>query len=363
MSEAEHKPTIMIAAGGTGGHVMPALAVAQCLNEYPVNIVWVGTATGFEATAVPQANFEFTTISATGLRGKNLLTLFLLPWRLSSAILRSLYLMIKYRPAIVLGMGGFVAAPIGLIAAALNIPLIIHEQNAIMGMTNRLLARLSKYVLLGFENTIKLSNTKYVGNPVRLDICALPEPEPRYRQRDGVIHLLVIGGSQGAVVFNTVVPSALALMEPGHRPQVRQQTGKNNLQAAREHAAALGVDIEFSDFFDDMAALYAWADLIICRAGAMSVAEIVAAGVASVLVPYPHAVDDHQTANAGILTECDAAILLPQKELIPSKLAALLEGFVDGRDDLMGMANRARQLADPNAGAEFARICMQEISA
>ena len=359
MHNPENKTTIIIAAGGTGGHILPGLAVAHCLSKQSLNVVWIGTAKGIESTLVPEAGYHFEKITAVRLRGRNFFDLLWFPWLFSSAILKSLHLLIRHRPALVLGMGGFVAAPVGVIAFALGISLIIHEQNAIIGMTNRLLARLSKQVLLGFSETIKLPNAKYVGNPVRASICALSPHQERYQSRQGAIHLAVIGGSQGAMIFNQIVPAAIALMEPVRRPVVKQQTGKNNLQAVRNSVKELGLDIELFEFIDDMADIYSWADLVLCRAGAISVSEIAVAGVASVLIPYPQAVDDHQTANAEGLVSHNAAILLPQEELTPNKLAVLMEGFVGRRDDLMQMGSCARSLARPLAADAVAEACLR----
>ena len=356
-------PIVMIIAGGTGGHVFPALVVAKHLARQSVEVIWLGTLKGLESKVVPAAGFKLETLSVGGLRGKRLRALILAPWWLSFALVRALYLLLKYKPSAVLGMGGFAAGPGSLMAAVLNIPLIIHEQNAVAGITNRILTRLSKRVLLGFPGAVLASHAEYVGNPVRDEIAALPLPEERLGTHQGNIRLLVIGGSQGAVVFNETVAAALALMSPMHRPQVKQQTGRGKCEAARKHAARAGVEIEFFEFHDDMSSLFAWADLVICRAGASSIAELAAVGIASILVPYPFSVDDHQTANAHYLAKANATIVIAQAEFTAAKLAEILNELHSARDRLLQMANNARVLTRADSAARIAEVCCEEMAA
>ena len=364
MSCDEREPLVMIAAGGTGGHVFPGLAVAQRLRERKVDVVWLGSEQGMEADYVPQMGLSIERIRVEGLRRRGWLPLVLAPWRLSWALLQALRILLKRKPKVVLGFGGFAAGPGGLMAAALGIPLLIHEQNAIAGLTNKLLAPLSWRVLLGFPDSMRRRNAQWVGNPVRADIVALPPPEERIKKRAaaskyGTFNLLVIGGSRGAAVFNEVVPQALAQLSAQHRPRLRQQTGHGKLEAAREHAARAGVDVEFFEFIDDISRMYAWADVVLCRAGALSVAEVAAAGVAAVFVPYPFSVDDHQTENARFLVAHDAAVMISQSEFTPQSLAQVLKRFACAREELLRLAVNARKLAQPRADIAVAELCLQ----
>ncbi len=353
----------VIMAGGTGGHVFPALAVADKLREQGHSVSWLGTARGLEAELVPAAGYEIDFIGIAGLRGNGALGWLLAPWRVSRALWQSLAILRRRRPVAVLGMGGFAAGPGGLAAWLRRTPLVIHEQNAVAGLTNRLLSRLAGRVLAAFPQAFG-KRAEPVGNPLRTAITELPPPELRLAGREGPLRLLVLGGSLGAAVFNEVLPQALASLPEGARPQVRQQTGKRNIEAARSHYAEAGIAVELLPFIDEMAAAYGWADLVLCRAGALTVSELAAVGVASVLVPYPHAVDDHQRANAAALAEAGAAVLLPQAEMTPKGLAELLSDFCAdaqaGRSRLAEMANRARAQARPAAAAEVAAICIAQ---
>jgi len=345
--------TIMIMAGGTGGHVMPGLAVASSMRARDWRVVWMGNPTGMEATLVPQHGIEMHWVRFGGLRGKGLRTKLLLPLNLLRAFWQSLRELRRARPAIVLGMGGYIAFPGGMMAALLGIPLVVHEQNAVAGLVNKILARVADRVLVAFPDT--LPGAQWCGNPVREAIAALASPASRYAGREGSLRLLVVGGSLGARALNETVPKALALIDPALRPQVTHQSGKAHrhaLQAAYDNA---GVQAQLVDFIDDMAQAYAQADLVLCRAGAMTIAELAAAGVPSVLVPFPHAVDDHQTLNARFLSERGAALLVPQTELTAERLAGLLRE-VD-RSRLLEMAQRARAAARPNAAAQVADVC------
>jgi UDP-N-acetylglucosamine--N-acetylmuramyl-(pentapeptide) pyrophosphoryl-undecaprenol N-acetylglucosamine transferase len=345
--------TILIMAGGTGGHVFPGLAVADAMRERAWNVVWLGNPGGMEATLVPRHGIPMQWVRFGGLRGKGVLTKLLLPFNLARACWQSLRALRAVRPAVVLGMGGYVAFPGGMMAALLRTPLVVHEQNSVAGLTNRTLARVADRVLVAFPDA--LAGAQWSGNPVRADVAAIDPPAQRYAGREGPLRLLVVGGSLGAQALNAVVPKALALMPADGRPRVVHQSGRRHLADLQAAYRDAGVDAEAVEFIDDMAAAYAHADLVVCRAGAMTVAEIAAAGVASLLVPFPHAVDDHQTANARFLSERDAGLLLPQAELTAESLARLLAGLDRAR--LQALAERARAFARPDAAARVADVC------
>ncbi|MFM2317494.1 MAG: undecaprenyldiphospho-muramoylpentapeptide beta-N-acetylglucosaminyltransferase [Pseudomonadota bacterium] len=350
---------ILITAGGTGGHVYPGLAVARELQAHGIPIIWMGTKAGLEAKIIPAAGIEVAWLEVSGLRGKGWQALALAPFRLAKALWQSVEIMRKHQPAAVLGMGGFVAGPGGLVAALMGKPVVIHEQNAVAGLTNRLLAKFSKRVLEGFPNTFPQSDKVQVtGNPVRADIAALPLPLERLVDREEQpIHLLVVGGSLGAAALNQTVPQALALVAPHLRPEIRHQAGAKNLVAAQQAYQAADVEASVTPFIEDMAEAYAWADLIICRAGALTVAEVSAAGLAALFIPYPYAVDDHQTANARYLVDQQAGLLLQQAELSPERLAKVLTELCTDRIRLLKMGMAARQLAMPYATTQVAAIC------
>jgi UDP-N-acetylglucosamine--N-acetylmuramyl-(pentapeptide) pyrophosphoryl-undecaprenol N-acetylglucosamine transferase len=321
--------------------------------------MWMGTKAGLEAKIIPAAGIEVAWLEVSGLRGKGWQALALAPFRLAKALWQSVEIMRKHQPAAVLGMGGFVAGPGGLVAALMGKPVVIHEQNAVAGLTNRLLAKFSKRVLEGFPNTFPQSDKVQVtGNPVRADIAALPLPLERLVDREEQpIHLLVVGGSLGAAALNQTVPQALALVAPHLRPEIRHQAGAKNLVAAQQAYQAAGVEASVTPFIEDMAEAYAWADLIICRAGALTVAEVSAAGLAALFIPYPYAVDDHQTANARYLVDQQAGLLLQQAELSPERLAKVLTELCTDRIRLLKMGMAARQLAMPYATTQVAAIC------
>jgi len=343
--------TIMIMAGGTGGHIFPALAVAEYLRSQGWNVVWLGSRAGMEARVIPPRGYTMAWVRFSGVRGKGWLRMLVAFWQSA----RALFL---HRPDAVLGMGGYVAFPGGMMASLLNRPLVIHEQNAIAGLTNRVLARLADRILVAFPHAFAPSTAVvWTGNPVRSEITALKGPEIRYAARSGRLQLLVIGGSLGARVLNEIVPQALVLLGADARPQVTHQSGAVDAEALREHYRQAGVNAELIPFIDDMAACYAAADLIICRAGASTVTELAVVGVASVLVPYPHAVDDHQTHNARYLAERGAAVLIPQREFTPEMLARLLGEFT--RQKLLAMAQAARAAGKPEATRAVAEICME----
>jgi UDP-N-acetylglucosamine--N-acetylmuramyl-(pentapeptide) pyrophosphoryl-undecaprenol N-acetylglucosamine transferase len=356
----------LIMAGGTGGHVIPALAVAEVLRTRGWHITWLGTAAGIEAKLVPAQGIRLETLTLAGVRGKGVMRLALLPLQLLRAFWQALRIVRRVRPAVVLGMGGYAAFPGGMMAALLGRPLAIHEQNAHAGLTNRLLACVADRILLGLPGGFTgrraipgcRAETRFVGNPVRAEIAALAEPAQRLAGRAGALRLLVIGGSLGATALNSLIPQALALIPEAERPQVRHQAGAKHLEDLQKNYAQCGVAGECVAFIEDMAAAYGWADSVICRAGASTVSELAAAGVAAGLVPFPYAVDDHQTANARYLVDANAGWLLPQSNLTAESLAAWLRSLT--RAELVERACRARALALPHAAVSVADA-MEEI--
>jgi UDP-N-acetylglucosamine--N-acetylmuramyl-(pentapeptide) pyrophosphoryl-undecaprenol N-acetylglucosamine transferase len=347
--------TILIMAGGTGGHIYPGLAVADALRAQGWNVVWLGAPNSMEAELVPRHGYKMAWVNFSGVRGKGLLRLLTLPFTLARALGQSAAAIFRHRPDVVLGMGGYITMPGGLMAALLRRPLVVHEQNSIAGMSNKVLARLATRVLSGFPDVLK--GTQWCGNPVRADIAALQEPQARFAGRSGRLNVLVVGGSLGAQALNEALPKALAMLGEQERPRVLHQTGKKHLDAVQKLYAQAGVSADIRAFLDDMADQYAKADLVICRAGALTIAELAAAGVASVLIPFPFAVDDHQTHNARFLSEKGAALLLPQIELSAEKLAQILREM--SREKLLAMAQVARSLAKPDATAQVAKVCME----
>lgn len=353
---------IVIMAGGTGGHVFPALAVAQELRSRGHRVSWIGTQAGLEAKLVPQQGFPIDWISIGGLRGKNTLTLILAPFKLLLAVLQALGILRRLQPALVLGLGGFAAGPGGLAAWLLRRTLVIHEQNAVAGYTNRLLARIADRVLEAFPDTFGAQyKAVAVGNPVRAEIIQLPPPATRAQRRNGPIRLLVLGGSLGAKALNTLVPQAISRLAPEQRPEVWHQAGRT-LQVAEQQylelAKQMGGALRVTAFIDDMAAAYAWADLVICRAGALTIAELAAAGLAAILVPFPHAVDDHQTVNGRYLVQVGAALLIQERDLTPELLANSLQTLLADRGKLLAMAEAARARAWPQATRDIVEHCL-----
>ena len=355
MMSVVQKQPVMIMAGGTGGHVYPALAVADELRDRGVPVVWLGTRKGIEARLVPEAGIEVDWLGVTGLRGKGIFTLLMAPLNLALACYQAMRILLKRKPCVVLGMGGFVSGPGGLMAWLLKRPLLIHEQNAVPGLTNRMLARLANKVMEAFPQSFK-KPSMHVGNPVRRSIASMSSPEQRMKQRQGPLRLLVFGGSLGAARLNEVVPQALARIDADKRPEVRHQSGPNNLEQARVNYSRLNVEANVEAYIDDMAEAYAWADLVLCRAGAMTIAELAAAGVASILVPYPYAVDDHQTFNAHYLSDAGAAKLLSQDKLDVDSLLEILSGM--SREKALEMANKARQLGMPESTNLVTEQCL-----
>ncbi len=355
---------VLIMAGGTGGHVFPALAVADELRRRGVEVVWLGTRTGLEAQVVPKAGIEMEWISIAGLRGKGALGWLLAPLRLSLAMLQSLVVIMRRRPTAILGMGGFVSGPGGFVSWLLHKPLLIHEQNAVAGLTNRILARLAGRVCEAFPGTFGgRKKVVAVGNPVRAEIAAVAAPRQRFARRSGALRLLVLGGSLGAQALNEMVPAALALMAPEQRPQLWHQAGVRNIEATRALYRQHSLEGRVEPFIDEMAEAYAWADVVVCRSGALTVAELAAVGVGAVLVPFPFAVDDHQTRNAAYLADAGAAVLMQQQSLTPEGLQQLLGEFghdcAAGRERLLLMAERARELARVDAAVKVADLCLE----
>lgn len=350
---------VAIAAGGTGGHVFPALAVAERLMQRGHQVVWLGTHAGFEARMLatrPDIPARWITIG--GVRGKGLATLIAAPLRIVRAVWQSLRLLADEQPAVLLGMGGFVAGPTGLAARLTRRALVIHEQNAAAGLTNRLLARVATTTLQAYPGALPAAET--VGNPVRAAFFDLPAPDERIAQRAeaGVVRLLVVGGSLGARALNEQVPAALAHLPAATRPQVLHQGGRT-VEAARRAYAAAGVDADIREFIDDIPAAYGAADVVVCRAGALTVAELAAAGCPAILVPFPFAVDDHQTANAAYLADAGAAVLIAESELTPQRLAEALQPLLSSAERRMDMARRARRQAWPAACDAIVDACLQ----
>jgi UDP-N-acetylglucosamine--N-acetylmuramyl-(pentapeptide) pyrophosphoryl-undecaprenol N-acetylglucosamine transferase len=353
------KRPVLIMAGGTGGHVFPALALARLLRARSYEVVWLGTRRGLEARVVPQNGIPIEWLSVGGLRGKGITTLLAAPFRLVHALVQALGVMRRHRPIVVVGLGGFVTGPGGLAAWLTRAPLVIHEQNAIAGFTNRRLAPLAREVLEAFPSSFD-ANTKAraIGNPVRQEIFAVPAPAERFAQRSGPIRILVIGGSLGAMKLNATVPFAIARLA-GVDVDVRHQAGERWIDSARKSYADANVRATVMPFIEDMAEAYAWADLVICRAGALTISELAAAGVGAILVPFPHAVDDHQTHNAQYLVQEGAAVLIPDREVTAERLAEELQRLCAGRGKLLSMAERARLLARPRAAEELAESCLK----
>ena len=347
--------SIVIMAGGTGGHIFPAIAVADMLREQGWQVTWLGAPGSMEAELVPKHGYEMAMVRFSGLRGKGLLRKLMLPLNLLIALWQSAAAMFRYRPDVVLGMGGYITFPGGLMAALLRRPLVIHEQNSIAGLSNKVLARFAQKVLSGFPNV--LPNAIWCGNPVRSQIGMQELPAARYAGRTGKLNVLVVGGSLGAKAINEALPQALAKMPEAVRPNVVHQTGKAHHASVQALYKEAGVTADIVPFIDDMAASYAKSDLVICRAGALTVAELAAAGVASLLIPFPFAVDDHQTHNARFLSGQGAAILLPQPDLNANRLAELLSGL--NREKLTVMAQQALSLARTNAAGAVADVCKE----
>lgn len=352
---SQGKKTILIMAGGTGGHVFPGLAVAKELQEQGYAIQWLGTLQGIESKIIPAAGIPLSTISVNGLRGKRWQSLFMAPWKLIKAIKQSLDILKQVKPCAVLGMGGFAAGPGGVAARLLNKPLIIHEQNAISGYTNRILAMLAKRVLISFPGTFPVRYRPVLtGNPLREEFFHMDNPDVRFSNRKGAIRLLILGGSQGSLALNQVLPLALKQLKD-FPITIKHSTGETSLEVTRQAYQANGIEVELHPFIGDMASAYAWADLCICRSGALTVAEICAVGVGAIFVPLPWAVDDHQTKNAQPLEAAGAAKIVQQSALTPEYLANLLRELCSDRGQLLKMAQAAKCLSSHNATEEVVK--------
>lgn len=346
--------TILIMAGGTGGHIFPALAVAHKMRDAGWRVVWLGNPEGMEARLVPQHGFEMVWVKFAALRGKGLLRKLLLPLNLLRGFKQALQAIRQVRPNVVLGMGGYITFPGGMMAALTGVPLVLHEQNSVAGLANKVLAGVADRILTGFPEALKKG--QWVGNPVRPEIAAIAAPAERLAGRDGALRLLVVGGSLGAQALNEAVPQGMSLLGAAEQPQIVHQAGEKHIEALKAAYAAVGVQAHCVPFIEDMAGAYEWADLVICRAGALTIAELAAAGVPSILVPYPHAVDDHQTGNAKFLVHAGGAFLLPQTALTPEAVS-LIRNY--SRQQLLEMADKARSLARPDATTEVANICAE----
>lgn len=370
---------VLIMAGGTGGHIFPALCIAEDLMARGVSVEWLGTRQGMEAKVIPQASIPIHFISISGLRGSSLLRKIMAPFVIFVAVMQAVKKLLAIKPNCVLGMGGFASGPGGVAAWMLRKKLVIHEQNAIAGASNQLLFPLAYTVMEAFSGAfarkreltsnpfirplIKSGREVHVGNPVRADILAVPAPEARLQDRSGPLNLLILGGSLGAVSINKLIPQMLSQMSPGERPRVWHQCGSRNVNETfemyRQQNLELSDDIRVEGFIADVAEAYAWADLVVCRAGALTVAELTNVGLASILIPYPYAVDDHQTENARYLSDADAAFLIQQSDLNVEKLQAIVRRFTDDRQSLMEYAQAARSLAQPRATELASTLCIE----
>lgn len=355
--------SILIMAGGTGGHVYPALAVAGYLRQQGIKPVWLGTKLGLESKVVPENNIELLTINIQGLRGKGLVRWLVSPFVVVIALLQALWIMLNRKPTAVLGMGGFVSGPGGIAAWILRRPLYLHEQNAIAGFTNKLLAPFARKIMQGFPGTFSGHNVITTGNPVRAGILRLAKRrEPSTAAGSGALRLLILGGSLGAKALNEIVPQALRLLPKEVQLDVLHQTGKEHIDATLKDYARIPVEnCRVVPYIDDMAEAYAWADLVLCRAGALTISEICIAGLAAILVPYPHAVDDHPTANARFLSDDGGAVLIPQSELTAPLLAGLLADLSRERTRLVNMGEKARAKSRPGATQDVGDICLEAV--
>lgn len=351
---------IMIMAGGTGGHVFPGLAVATTLRRRQHAVVWIGTQRGLESTVVPENGFDIDWITISGIRRRGLSAWLAAPFRIAFSVAQALCIFHRRKPGAVLGFGGFVSGPGGIAAWLTRRPLLIHEQNAIAGTTNRLLSRVAKQVFEAFPDSFPARiDAEWIGNPVRREIAALPPPGERaIAASQRRIRLLVLGGSRGAQALNRVLPEAVEVLADSLRPEIRHQSGAAANETAARYAE-LGVDASVEPFISDMADAYGWADLVVARAGALTVAELAACGVGAILVPFPYAVDDHQTENARRFVAAGAAVLLPERDLDATRLGSELEGLLSDRACLLQMAEKARSQARPDAAEQLADACLR----
>lgn len=350
----------LIMAGGTGGHVFPALATARELQRQGHDVQWLGSKSGMEERLIGQTDIPLSLISVSGLRGKGRMTLLMAPFRLLRALWQARAVIRSVRPDCVIGMGGFASGPGGLAAWMNRVPLVVHEQNAIAGMTNRWLARFAKTVMEAFPGSFGNNVvTRCTGNPVRADLASLPEPAERLGDRQGPVRLLVLGGSLGAKAINETLPKALEMMPAAEQPEVRHQCGTRNQAEAEQAWQSAGIEVRLEPFIDDMAAAYGWADLVLCRAGALTVAELCAVGLGAILVPFPYAVDDHQAHNSAQMVKAGAAVMIRQHDLTPEGLAETLSGLTGDRDRVRNMAEAARGLARRDAAERVVNYCLE----
>jgi len=362
MSAAGHG--VLIMAGGTGGHIFPGLAVADSLGTRGINVRWLGARGGMECEKVPAAGIPLDVVDISGLRGKGISRWVLMPWKLLRAVAQAFSILGRHRPACAISFGGYAAGPGGLAARLRGIPLLVHEQNRIPGMTNKVLARLAGKVLQAFPATwADTLKPETCGNPVRRSVASLANPALRLAGRTGPVRVLVTGGSQGARALNRTVPAALSLLRSGLAVDVLHQAGKGSAEETAESYRVAGLAAEVSEFIQDMAGAYGWADIVICRAGALTVSELAAAGVASILVPFPHAVDDHQTRNGEFLVEVGAALLMAEADLSAAVLAAALEPLISDREKLVEMAEKARSVSVSDAADRVADLCLEYLPA
>ena len=351
--------TLLVMAGGTGGHIFPGLAVAEQLRSEGWHIVWLGNPAGMEYQLVPSRGIPFEGIHFGGLRGKGLKTKLLLPWNLFKALLASIAILRRIKPSVVLGMGGYVSFPAGLASVMMGYPLVLHEQNSVAGLTNKILAKIASRSLCAFPDA--LPHAEWVGNPLRAGLMNLDNPENKYNNRSGPLHVLIVGGSLGALALNEVMPKAIALIPENERPIVVHQSGQKHLETLKNDYQLLKVQAQVVPFIDDMVGAYQQADVVICRSGAMTVAELAASGTASYLIPFPYAVDDHQTSNARYLEKSGAAVLMPQSQLTPQLMADWLKNIT--RDQLSLMAKKSLLCAKPKATIRVAQVCQELVGA
>jgi UDP-N-acetylglucosamine--N-acetylmuramyl-(pentapeptide) pyrophosphoryl-undecaprenol N-acetylglucosamine transferase len=353
------KKKLLVMAGGTGGHVFPGIAVAEWWKEQGGEVAWLGTEHGLDTKLVPPTGIPFYPVAIKGLRGKGLKSYAMAPWKIFRAVTQSLSLMRKINPDVVLSMGGYVAGPGGVAAKLLRKPLVVHEQNAIPGATNTILAKFASKVLEAFPDSFpKKAKAEWVGNPVRKDILSIASPEMRFSKQHEKLKLLIIGGSQGAQKINNVLPKMLAMMDENHRPDVWHQAGAKHFDDVLSFYRNENIKGKVVSFIDNMAEAFSWADLIICRSGALTVSEIAAVGIGSILIPFTHAVDDHQTANANFLAKQKAAIIIQERDLTPEKLMSVLNEIISTPNAVLDMAKHARELAKPEATECVGNICL-----